>query len=156
MQGYLLTVLTVSAVVAILGALPGDGKLSRPVSLVLSLAVLSAVVLPLPTLLSGIPRNFDAYLERLESDSSTGGEYLEAETLAAVGEGIAAYLGDRYGLPAGGLTVIAEGDIVDGTVILRRVRLCLSPVAGGADARGMVADVRRETGAECEVIYLEE
>lgn len=156
MQGYLLTVLAVSAVVAILGVLPGDERLKRPVSLILSLAVMASVVIPLPALLSGLPQDYSAYLDRLEGESEVGSDYLEGETLAAVGEGIAAYLSDRYDLPAGGLTVTVEGDIVDSTVILRRVRLCLSPVAASADARSMIRDVKRETGAECEVIYLEE
>lgn len=156
MQGYLLTVLAVSAVVAILGVLPGDERLKRPVSLILSLAVMASVVIPLPALLSGLPQDYSAYLDRLEGESEAGSDYLEGETLAAVGEGIAAYLSDRYDLPAGGLTVTVEGDIVDSTVILRRVRLFLSPVAASADARSMIRDVKRETGAECEVIYLEE
>ena len=156
MQGYLLTVLTVSAVVAILGALPGEEKLRRPVSLVLSLAVMASVVLPLPALLSGLPQDYTGYLERLESESEAGGDYLEAATVAAVGEGIAAYLCERYSLPTHSITVTAEGDIVDGTVILRRVRLCLGPEASTADARSMIRDIRAETGAECEVIYLEE
>ena len=156
MQGYLLTVLTVSAVVAILGALPGEEKLRRPVSLVLSLAVMASVVIPLPALLSGLPRDYTDYLERLEVKSEVGSDYLEAETLTAVGEGIAAYLCEQYSLPARSITVEAEGDIADGTVILRRVRLYLAPGAGSADARSMIRDIRAETGAECEVIYLEE
>ena len=150
-----MTVLAVSAVVAILGVLPGDEKMRRPLSFVLALAVLSAVVIPLPALLSDIPHDYAAYLERLEDSSAVGDGYLEGETFAAVGEGIATYLSGRYDLPAGGVQVDVEGDMIDGTVILRRVRLYLSPAASTADARSMVAEVRAETGAECEVIYLE-
>ena len=117
---------------------------------------MASVVLPLPALISGLPEDYTAYLERLEGESAAGGDYLEAATLSAVGEGIAAYLRERYALPLGSITATAEGDIVDGTVILRRVRLCLTPEAATADARSMIREIRAETGAECEVIYLEE
>ena len=150
-----MTVLTVSAVVAILGVLPGDERMKRPVSLVLSLAVLAAVVIPLPTLLSAMPRDYDAILDHLEGESAAGSDYLEGATLAAIGDGIATYLSERYDLPAGALTVYAEGDVIDDTVILRRVQIALSPAAKTADARSMIAEVKAETGAECEVIYLE-
>ena len=156
MREYLVTILCVSAVTAVLGILPSDEKMKKSVHFALSLVLLSAVVLPLPSLLSDLPRDYSAYLDELESESVTGGAYLERETLAAVGEGIADHLADRYGIPRGAIAASAEGNIVEGTVILRCVTLSLSPAAQTADVRGMIYYVEENTGAECEVIYLEE
>ena len=156
MREYLVTVLLVSAVTAVLGILPSDAKMKRSVSFGLAIILLSAVVLPLPTLLSDLPRDYAGYLERLEGEIASGSDYLEAETLDAVGEGIAAHLADRYGIPLGAITARVEGDITDSTVILRRVILSLAPAAQTADVRGMIYYVEENTKAECEVIYLEE
>lgn len=156
MREYLVTVLLVSAVTAVLGILPSDEKMKKAVNFALSLVLLSAVVLPLPTLLSGLPRDYSAYLEELEGEIASGSDYLEKETLAAVGDGIAAHLADRYGIPRGAITAVAEGDIVDNTVILRRVTLSLSRAAQTADIRSIIYYVEENTGADCEVIYLEE
>ena len=155
MREYLVTILCVSAVTALLGILPSDEKMRKSVNFALSLILLSAVVLPLPSLLTDLPRDFSAYLEELESESLTGSEYLKKETLAAVCDGIADHLADRYGIPRGAISVTAEGDIVEETVILRRVILTLSPAAQAADVRGMIYYVEENTGAECEVIALE-
>ena len=137
---YLSTLLTVSAVTAVLGLLPSGERLGRAFSFVLAVVVLSATVLPLPTLLSDLPTEYGDYLDRLESGASEGEQYLEGKTLSAVGEGIAAHLISRYDLRAGSLSVTVEGAVVDGTVILRTVTLCLSPDAVTADVRGMAQD----------------
>lgn len=155
MREYLVTVLCVSAVTAVLGILPSDEKMKKSLHFALSLLLLAAVVLPLPSLLSDLPRDYSAYLDALESESIGGSAYLERETLAAVGEGIADHLADRYAIPRGAITAVAEGDIVEGTVILRRVILSLSPAAQTADVRGMIFYVEENTKADCEVIYLE-
>lgn len=155
MREYLITVLCVSAVTAVLGILPSDEKMKKSVSFALSLVLLAAVVLPLPALLTDLPRDFSAYLEELEGEIASGSDYLEGETLAAVGDGIAAHLADRYGLARGAISAVVEGDIVDNTVILTRVEIALSPSAQAADVRGMVYYVEENTGADCEVIYLE-
>lgn len=156
MREYLVTVLLVSAVTAVLGILPSDAKMKRSVSFGLAIVLLAAVVLPLPGLLSDLPRDYSAYLERLEGEIASGSDYLEAATLDAVGEGIAAHLSDRYGIPRGAITARAEGEVIDNTVILRQVTLFLAPAAQTADVRGMIYYVKENTKAECEVVYLEE
>ena len=153
---YLGTLIAVSAVTAVLGILPNEERMRRAVSFVLSLAVLSAIALPLPALLSDLPDDYGEVLDRLKTEAAVGEDYLKGETLAAVGEGIAAHLTARFDLRAGALSVTVTGDIVDSTVILRTVTLALSPAAATADVRGMVAYVKENTGASCEVIYLEE
>ena len=153
---YVSTLLTVSAVTAVLGLLPSEERARRALTLVLSVAVLSAVALPLPALLSDLPDEYGAYLDRLDASTAEGDAYLKGETLAAVGEGIAAHLTSRYDVRAGALSVTVEGEVVDGTVILRRVKIYLSPAAATVDARSMTAYVKENTGALCEVIYLEE
>lgn len=155
MKEYLVTLLLVSAVTAVLGTLPGEEKMKRTVSFALSLGVLSAVVLPLPTLLAELPADYSSFLDHLEAGSLSGESYLEAETMAAVGEGMAAHLAEKYSLAREELAVEAEGDIVDGTVILRRVRLLLSGRAAAADVPAIVGYIEHNTGAECEVIYRE-
>ena len=156
MRDYLVTVLLVSAATAVLGILPSDEKMKRAVGFALSIVLLSAVVLPLPTLLSDLPRDYSGYLEALDREIAMGSDYLKGETLSAVGEGIADHIADRYGIPRGAITAEVEGDIVDSTVILRRVRLSLAPAAQSADVRSIKYYVEENTNAECEVIYLEE
>lgn len=155
MRDYLVTVLLVSAVTAVLGILPSDEKLKKTVSLSLSLILLSAVVLPLPALLSDLPRDYAAYLEELDGEIQSGSDYLEEKTLDAVGEGIAAHLAERYGIKRGAISVAVSGDIVDSTVILRHVAVSLAPSAQTADVRSIIYYVEENTNAECEVIYLE-
>ena len=153
MREYLITVLCVSAVTAVLGILPSDEKMKRSVSFALSLVLLAAVVLPLPALLTDLPRDFSAYLEELEGEIASGSDYLEGETLAAVGDGIAAHLADRYGLARGAISAVVEGDIVDNTVILTRVTLWLTGRAAAADVPRIVRAIEADTGAECCVEY---
>ena len=155
MRDYLVTILLVSAATAVLGILPSGEKLKKTVSFALSLVLLSAVVLPLPTLLSDLPRDYTGYLEELEGQIGAGDDYLEGKTLSAVGDGIAAHLADRYGIKRGAIAVAVEGDIVDNTVILRRVTISLSRAAQAADVRSIIYYVEENTNAECEVIYLE-
>lgn len=155
MRDYLVTILFVSAATAVLGILPSDEKMKKAVSFALSLVLLSAVVLPLPALLSDLSRDYSSYLEELEGEIGSGSDYLERATLASVADGIADHLADRYGIPRGAITVVAEGDIVDNTVILTRVVLSLASAAQTADVRSMVYYVEENTGADCEVIYLE-
>ena len=155
MREYLVTLLCVSAATAVLGILPSDEKMKKAVSFALSLVLLAAVVLPLPDLLTDLPRDFGAYLEELEGEIVSGSDYLEGETLTAVGDGIAAHLADHYGLARGAIAATVEGDIVDNTVILRRVVLYLAPSAQAADVRSILYYVEENTGADCEVIYLE-
>lgn len=156
MREYLMTLLVVSAVTAILGMLPGEEGMRRTVSFALSLTVLSAVVLPLPTLLRQLPSDYEEILDRLESDRTEGGDYLREETLSAVGEGIQRHISEKYALPEGELSVAVFGDIVDDTVILRRVTLTVGPRAAAADMPSIVAYIKKNTGAECEVIYRED
>lgn len=153
MKDYLVTILVVSAVTAVLGALPNEEKMKKTVSFALGLGVLSAVVLPLPTLLGELPSDYSAFLDRLEAGSLSGEDYLRAETMAAVGDGMAAHLAERYGLPREEVTVTVEGEIVDGTVILRRVTLRLAGRAATADIPAIVQYIEGNTGAECEVIF---
>lgn len=153
MKDYLVTILVVSAVTAVLGALPNEEKMKKTVSFALGLGVLSAVVLPLPTLLEELPSDYSALLDRLEVGSLSGEEYLKAETLSAVGDGMAAHLSERYGLFREEVAVAVEGEIVDGTVILRRVELALSGRAATADIPTIVQYIESNTGAECEVIF---
>ena len=155
MREYLVTLLVVSAVTAILGMLPGEEGMRRTVSFALSLAVLAAVVLPLPTLLRDLPADYAGLLDRLETESLEGGDYLREETLSAVGEGVRRQVSEKFGLPEGELSVTAEGDILDGTVLLRRVTLTVGPRAATADLPSIVKYIKKNTGAECEVIYRE-
>ncbi len=156
MQGYLAGILAVSAVTALLGLLPSDERIRKTVSFALSLAVLSAIVLPLPKLLRELPSDYSSLLERLDGEAAAGEDYLKGETLSAVGAGIAAYLSEEIGLPRSEITVLPEGDIVGDTLILRRVTLVLGRRAAAADVPRMVRAVEENTGAECEVRYLEE
>ncbi len=153
MKDYLVTILLVSAVTAVLGALPNEEKMKKTVSFALSLGVLSAIVLPLPTLLGKLPSDYSSFLDRLEAESLAGEDYLKAETLAAVGEGMAAYLSERYGLAREEVSVTVSGEIVDGTVILREVTLTLAGRAATADIPAMVKYIEGNTGADCEVIF---
>lgn len=155
MREYLVTLLAVSAVTAILGILPGEEGMRRTVSFALSLTVLAAVVLPLPTLLRDLPEDYAGILDRFKTDRLEGDDYLKEETLTAVGEGICRHIVDKYGIAEGELSVTAEGDIVDGTVILRRVVLTVGGAAAAADLPSIVAYIKKNTGAECEVIYRE-
>ena len=156
MREYLVTILAVSAVTAILGILPGEEAMRRTVSFALSLTLLAAVVLPLPALLSDLPTDYAGILDRLEAEGAEGSDYLREETLSAVGEGIRQHLTEEYDLPEGELSVAVTGDIVDGTVILRRVTLTVGPRAAAADIPSVVKYIKKNTGAECEVIYREE
>ena len=155
MKEYLVCLLLVSAVTAVLGSLPSDEKMKRTVSFALSLGVLSAVVLPLPTLLSDLPSDYSSFLDRLDAGSASGEDYLRAETLAAVGEGMADHLADRYGLAREEIAVEVTGEIVDGTLILRAVTLTLGGRAATADIPAIVAYIEDNTAAECEVIFRE-
>lgn len=155
MREYLVTLLAVSAVTAILGILPGEEGMRRTVSFALSATVLAAVVLPLPTLLRDLPEDYAGILDRLEADRLSGDDYLREETLSAVGEGIRRHISEKYALSEGELSVTAEGDIVDGTVILRRVVLTVGGAAAAADLPAIVKYIKKNTGAECEVIYRE-
>ena len=156
MRDYLTTVLLVSAVTAVLGLLPSDEKMRRAVSFALSLAVLSAIVLPLPGLFTGLSGDVSSFLDRLEGEAAAGEGYLEGETMTAVGEGIARHLRERYDLKETELSVTVTGDIVDGTVILRSVVLTLAGRGVTADVPAIVQYTEKNTGAECEVIYREE
>ena len=155
MQEYLTSLLAVSAVTAVLSLLSGEGAAKKGVTLALSLILLSTVILPLPGLLSKIPDEYGALLDRLEGEYPDAEGYWQAATMAAVEEGIARHLCERYGLAGDALSVSAHGDIVDGTVILHRVTLSVSGGAWAADLPGIVRYVEENTGAECEVIYRE-
>ena len=155
MRDYLVSLLLVSAVTAVLGLLPSEEKMRRTVGFVLSLAVLSAVALPLPALLSELPREYEGILDRLDGASAEGSDYLTAETLSAVAEGISAHLAERYGLPREEITAEAFGEIVGDTLILRRVTLTLGPRAAMADVPSIVKYIEANTAAECEVYYRE-
>ena len=156
MREYLTTVLTVSAVTAVLGLLPSEERMRRTVSFALSLAVLSVIVLPLPGLLSGLSAGAGDFLERLEGETAAGENYLTGETMTAVGQGLTRHLCERYGLGEGELCVTATGDIVDGTVIVRHVTLSLSRRGIYSDVPSMVKYMESATGAVCEVIYRED
>lgn len=156
MREYLVTLLVVSAATAILGLLPGDEKMRKAVGFALSLGVLSAVVLPLPTLLRSLPEDYSSILEQLDRGTAEGDGYFGELTLGTVGEGLADHLAERYGIDRKRISVTAEGDIVDGTVILRRVTVTLVGRAAAGDVPALVRYVEAETGADCEVVYLEE
>lgn len=153
MREYLTALLLVSAVTAVLSFLSGEGATKKGVQFALSLVVLAAVVLPLPGLVGRIPDEYGDVLDRLRGEYTEGEDYWQAATLAAVEEGIALHLCERYGLLEGELSVSALGDIVDGTVILHRVTLSVRGGAWAADLPGMIRYVEENTGAECEVIY---
>lgn len=155
MREYLTTVLLVSAVTAILGVLPSEERIRKTVAFAMSLCVLSAVVLPLPALLSDVRLEYSSILDSLEGETLKGSEWLEEETLATVATGLSEHLCERYGVAEGELSVAVDGDLIDGTVILHRITLSLSGRAQMADAIGMKKYIEENTGAECEVIYLE-
>lgn len=152
---YLTTLLVVSAVTAVLGLLPSEGGVRRAVSFGLAVAVLSVTLLPLPGLLSSAGGELSGVLDRLEESESEENGFLLGKTIAAVEEGIAAHLCERYGIKEGALSVSCDGDIVDGTLLLRRVTLSLSPSAATADVPSIVRYIENNTGADCEVIYRE-
>ena len=156
MKDYLSTLLLVSAITALLSALPSEGGAKRAVSFALSLAVLSAVVLPLPALLSGSREGLSEILDSLSGEAEEGSDWLEAETLLATAEGLKSYLCEEFGLRPAEVAVAVEGDLIDNTVILRRVTLSLTGRAAAADVPRLVRTVEAETGADCEVIYPEE
>ncbi len=153
MRDYLSTLLLVSAVTAVLSVLPSEGQVKKAAAFALSLAVLSAVVLPLPSLLSGGKGSLDGLLAELEGEAAAGSDWLESETLAATAEGIRQYLCEEYGLSPSEVTVTAEGDLIDNTVILTRVTLWLTGRAATADVPRIVRAMEKETGAECCVEY---
>ena len=156
MKDYLVTLLVVSAATAVLSLLPSDEKMKKTVSFALSLGVLSALILPLPALLERLPSDYSSLLSELDGSMQEGDGYLKEVTLSAVGEGIAAHLSERYGIKGESISVTAEGDIVDETVILRHVTVYLTGHAAAADVPALVRYVEAETGADCEVVYLEE
>ena len=84
-----------------------------------------------------------------------GSDWLEEETLASVSEGLRDHLSDRYRISREEIAVEVVGDLLDGTVILSTVRVTLTGRAQMADVIGMVKYIEENTGAECEVIYLE-
>ncbi len=152
MKEYLTTILLVAAVTAVVGMLGGEGKMKKSVSFGLSLAVLAVIVLPLAELIpeaADAPSRFPA----LDFSAEEGKEWFERETVAAVGEGIRAVLCERYAIKEAQLSVACEGNLVDNTVILRRVQLTLSGAAVAADVPGMVRYIEENTGATCEVLY---
>ena len=155
MTEYLQSILLVSAVTAVLGLLPTEGRMKRAVSFALAAAVLSALVLPLPKLLLGLPSDYSSLLERLEGEALGEEGYIKAETLSAVEEGMHTYLTERYRLSPEDLTLSLEGDIVDNTVIVRRVTLTLSGRGVMGDVRSMVEHIEKNTNAECVVNYRE-
>ncbi len=154
MKDYLTAILIVSAVTAVLGILPTDERLRKTVSFALSLTVLGAVLLPLPTLL-GRMEGFSDILSELESEGEASTDWLEGETLAATAEGIRRYLIEEYDLADSEIAVTVEGDLISGTVILRRITLSVTGRAAAADIPGIVRALESDTGAECEVIYPE-
>ena len=85
MRDYLITLLLVSAVAAVLSLLRGEGATARGVSFALSLLVLSAVVLPLPDLLSRGADWYGDLSERWEEAIPSDGKlrYEEAKRAAA-------------------------------------------------------------------------
>ena len=155
MREYLTSILLVSAVTAVLSALPSEERVRRSVSFAMAVAVLAVTVLPLPSLLSGLRGGYSSVLDRLEEESLLGSEWLEEETLASVSDGLRDHLADRYRISADDIEVEAFGDLLDGTVILHTVKVTLSGGAQMADVIGMVKYIEENTGAECEVIYLE-
>ena len=155
MREYLSSILLVSAVTAILGALPSEERVRRTVSFALSVTVLAAVVLPLPGLLTGLGGDLSAVIDSLDGEALGGGDWLEEETLATVADGLSEHLCERYSVGEGDLSVAVDGDVVDGVVILVRVTLSLAPRAQIANVPGLVRYIEENTGAECEVIYLE-
>lgn len=154
MKEYLTSILIVSAVTAVLGILPTDERLRRTVSFALSLTVLSTVLLPLPTLLGHLD-GFSDVLSELESEGEASTDWLEGETLAATADGIRSYLVEEYGLKEDEIAVSVEGDLIDSTVILRRITLRVTGRAAAADIPGIVRALEKDTGAKCEVIYPE-
>lgn len=154
MKDYMTAILIVSAVTAVLGLLPTDERLRKSVSFALSLAVLGTVLLPLPTLLGRID-GFSDILAELESEGEASADWLEGETLAATAEGIRRYLVEEYDLRESEIAVTVEGDLITGTVILRRVTLAVTGRAATADIPRIVKALEADTGAECEVIYPE-
>ena len=155
MTEYLTSLLLVSAVTAVLGILPTEEKLRRTVSFALSLTVLGAVLLPLPSLLAGIG-DVSGLFSDLEGGIAEGDDWLEGETLAATAEGIRLYLSEEYGIADGDIEVTLDGDLIDGTLILRRITLTVGGRATAADLPRIVRDLREDTGADCEVTYRED
>lgn len=153
MRDYLITLLLVSAVAAVLSLLRGEGATARGVSFALSLLVLSAVVLPLPDLLSRGADWYGDLSERWEEAIPSDEAYWQGVTVEAVGVGIGRHLCERYGLAEAEVSVQVLGDVVEGTVILRHVSLTLSGRAVTADVPAIIRYIEENTGAECEVIY---
>ena len=156
MRAYLVSLLLVTAVTAVLSSLPHEEKIKKTVSFALSLAVLATIVLPLPSLLEGRDAQLSSLLSALDGTTPSGSDWLKAETLDAVAEGMRAHLVSEYGLPSDEVGLAIEGDVVDGTVIVRHIRLTLGGRAAAADIPSIVRALEGDTGAECEVIYLED
>ena len=153
MRDYLTTLLLVSAVTAVLSVLPSEGPVKKAAALALSLSVLSAVVLPLPSLLAGRDGDLSDLLAELRGETVAGSDWLKNETLSATAEGIREHLCREYGLSSDELTVTVEGDLIDNTVILARVTLWLTGRAAAADVPRIVRAIEADTGAECCVEY---
>ena len=155
MKEYLGSILTVLLVSCLASVLMPDGESKKGVRVALSLVVLLSVIAPLRD--GSIAELFPSDTGAILPDTELSGEaWIEAQEKAAIEEGIAVYLCDRYRLPSGSVRaeVTCRIDRGEGReVSVSAMVLHLYGRAGLSNVPAMVEDVRAEIGVECEVVY---
>lgn len=156
MKAYLETILTVLLVSTLASRLMPDGEGKRFVRFALSILVLAAVMSPFRT---GELVNFiaDHTTGAFENEIAAGEGYLAEYEKKAIEAGIVATLAEKYGVPASLIeldTQCEAEETGDGRVVrVSSVSLHLYGRACMADVPSMVERIKRELGADCEVIY---
>lgn len=148
MTAYIAALVAAAGVYAILSSIaPKSEETRRAVYLVLSFSLLVFLLSPLTS--GELQGDFSALLDGTLPEYEIGDSYFTEETRAAVTDGIARAVTEKFGLSSGTLRV--ECDFEDG-VTPTAVRLYLSGVGIFADLRGIEAYGKENFCESCEVI----
>ncbi len=125
----------------LLAFLPADGKWRRLLDLAFSLLLLLSLLLPLR----------EASLPSFSFTPAEGES--ERLPLSLCEEALEEHLTERFRLPEGSITLALEGEIADGTLILRRATVHVSRRGEAGDIKGLIHYLEEHTGAVITAVY---
>ena len=106
---YLGEIVLITAVSGLLYHVAPEGNMKKHLHFVISLCILTALAIPMFSMVTDLPRIFEESYEEVKNDEPTVSEDLTESLIAAskkeIESAIAAYVSDVYGIPAASLHV---------------------------------------------------
>ncbi len=151
MSGYIISVMTATAIVALGGLVSYGGSLSKISRAAMAMVLLYTVTLPIISVTGDLSELvFSDCFDGIRVEYDPNDTLFYEHTAAAFSDGVRKYVCGEYGLSEGEVTVSVR-DLDVETMRAGKIIIILSGRAAAADARSIAEAVKSAELGECEV-----